>query len=103
MRKEELGAEQISERGLPVKVAGLGMAYVDFASGVVGGVGDRKGVGIKGHAVAEAVAEAPKGVAHALLYIFTPSFLLHPSYKSFYHTFHQKAHGWFLRWLAQRG
>ena len=45
-------------------------------------------VGIKGHAVAEAVAEAPKGVARALLYIVraSPSFLLHPSYKSFYHT-----------------
>ena len=47
-------------------------------------------VGIKGHAVADAVAEAPKGVARALLYIVraSPSFLLHPSYKSFYHTFH---------------
>ena len=48
-------------------------------------------VGIKGHAVAEAVAEAPKGVARALLYIVraSPSFLLHPSFKTFYHTFHQ--------------
>ena len=48
-------------------------------------------VGIKGHAVAEAVAEAPKGVARALLYIVraSPSFLLHPSYKSFYHTLYQ--------------
>ena len=41
-------------------------------------------VGIKGHAVAEAVAEAPKGVARALLCFF----LLHPSFKTFYHTFH---------------
>ena len=41
--------------------------------------------------MAEAVAEAPKGVARALLYIVraSPSFLLHPSYKSFYHTFLQ--------------
>ncbi len=46
-------------------------------------------VGIKGHAMAEAVAEAPNGVARALLYIVgaSPSFLLHPSYKLFYHTF----------------
>ena len=44
--------------------------------------------GIQGHAV----AEAPTGVARALLYIVraSPSFLLHPSYKTFYHTFHQK-------------
>ena len=50
-------------------------------------------VGIKGHAVAEAVAEAPKGVARALLYIVrgSPSFLLHPSYKTFYHTFHHSS------------
>ena len=51
-------------------------------------------VGIQDHAVAgiqgHAVAEAPTGVARALLYIVraSPSFLLHPSYKSFYHTFH---------------
>ena len=37
---------------------------------------------IKGHAV----AEAPTGVARALLGL---SLLLHPSYKSFYHIFHQ--------------
>ena len=49
-------------------------------------------VGIPGHAV----AEAPTGVARALLYIVrgSPSFLLsflinHQSYKLFYHTFHQ--------------
>ena len=48
-------------------------------------------VGIQGHAV----AEAPTGVARALLYIVrgSPSFLLsflihHQSYKLFYHTFH---------------
>ena len=48
-------------------------------------------VGIKGHAVAEAVAEAPKSVARAFLYIVRafPSFLLHPLYKTFYHIFHQ--------------
>ena len=49
-------------------------------------------VGTQGHAV----AEAPTGVARALLYIVrgSPSFLLsflihHQSYKLFYHTFHQ--------------
>ena len=46
-------------------------------------------VGIKGHAVAEAVAEAPKGVARALLHIV--SFLLHPSFGTFYHTFHHES------------
>ena len=47
-------------------------------------------VGIKGHAVAEAVAEAPKGVARALLYIVraSPSFLHNPPSKTSYHTFH---------------
>ena len=46
-------------------------------------------VGIKGHAEADAeadaVAEAPTGVARALLYIVrgSPSFLLHPSFKTF--------------------
>ena len=42
---------------------------------------------LKGHAV----AETPTAVARALLYIVraSPSFLLHPSYQSFYHTFHQ--------------
>ena len=51
-------------------------------------------VGIQGHAV----AEAPTGVARALLYIVrgSPSFLLsflihHQSYKLFYHTFHHIA------------
>ena len=41
---------------------------------------------LRGHAV----AEAPSGVACALLYIVraSPSFLLPPSYKLFYHTFH---------------
>ena len=48
-----------------------------------------RSVGIKGHAVADAVAEAPKGVARALLYIL--SLLLHPSFKTFYHTFHHAA------------
>ena len=44
-------------------------------------------IGIQGHAV----AETPTGVAHALLYIVraSPSFLLHRSFQSFYHTFHQ--------------
>ena len=51
-------------------------------------------VGIQDHAVAgiqgHAVAETPTGVARALLYIVrASSFLLHPLYKSFYHTFHQ--------------
>ena len=38
-------------------------------------------VGVKGHAVAEAVAEAPKGVARALLHIHSlpPSFFIHYS------------------------
>ena len=59
-------------------------------------------VGIKGHAVAEAVAEAPKGVARALLYIVraSPSFLLHSSFKTFYHTFHQ---GQGVRLMRTRG
>ena len=54
------------------------------------GIESLQRVGIKGHAVAEAVAEAPKGVARALLYIVraSPSFLLHPSFKTFYHTFY---------------
>ena len=47
-------------------------------------------VGTKGHAVADAVAEAPMGVARALLYIVrdSPSFLLHLSYKSFFDSLH---------------
>ena len=42
---------------------------------------------LSGHAV----AETPTVVDRALLYIVraSPSFLLHPSYKTFYHTFHQ--------------
>ena len=38
-------------------------------------------VGIKGHAMAGAVAEVPKGVARALLYIVraSPSFFIHHS------------------------
>ena len=49
-------------------------------------------VGIQDHAV----AEAPTGVARALLYIVraSPSFLLHPSYKTFYHTFHHTCSGY---------
>ena len=45
--------------------------------------------------MADAVAEAPTGVARALLYIVkgSPSFLLYSSYKSFYHTFHQFGFG----------
>ena len=42
-------------------------------------------VGIKGYAVVEAVAEAPKGVARALLY--SQGFLLHLSFKTFYHRY----------------
>ena len=47
-------------------------------------------VEIQGHAV----AEAPTGMARALLYIArgSPPFLLHQSYKSFYHIFRQFDH-----------
>ena len=59
-------------------------------------------VGIKGHAVAEAVAEAPKGVARALLYIVraSPSFLIYPSFKTFYYTFYQVSPGAALERIA---
>ena len=42
---------------------------------------------------AEAVAEELKGVARALLYIVraSPSFFIHPSFKTFYHTFYHDA------------
>ena len=41
--------------------------------------------------MAEAVDEAPKGVARAFSYIVRASlsFLHHLSFKTFYHTFHQ--------------
>ena len=62
--------------------------WVSISLGLSGSVGiqDHAVAGIQGHAV----AEAPTGVARALLYIVraSPSFLLHPLYKSFYHTFH---------------
>ena len=56
-------------------------------------------VGIKGRAVAETVAEAPKGISRALLYIVRapPSFLHHLSLKKFYHTFHQYQHYLYAR------
>ena len=59
-------------------------------------------VGIKGHAVAEAVAEASKGVARALLYIVraSPSFLIYPSFKTFYYTFYQVSPGAALERIA---
>ena len=53
------------------------------------GIQDHAMAGIQGHAV----TEAPTGVARPLLYMYivraSPSFLFHPLYKSFYHTFHQ--------------